>query len=195
MPRSLTSPKFAGPFHPAMSSRALDSRARVWYTRGMTSASLALTTQEDSFALAVIEYSGNLGAAYRSVFGEDVTAPVAKARELLTRPEIAKRIQALSVAVEEHAYVSLGSHLIKLAEIRDLAVGKDQLKVALQAEQARGTAAGFYREIPKEGDPAKDGRPSVVINIGKSSANVQDWSAKHGKPPIVIDVTPHLEKG
>lgn len=153
----------------------------------------ALTNQEDSFALAIIEYGGNFGAAYRSVFGDDVKNPSAKARELLTRPEVAKRIQELSVAIEEHAHISLGSHLTKLAEIRDFAINTNQLKTALAAERSRGEAAGFYGLKPGTHNPdaSPDGKASVTINIvGGSPSNIQEWSARHGKPPLIVDVSP-----
>jgi hypothetical protein len=152
-------------------------------------ARVALTNEEDSFALAIIEYGGNLGAAWNSVYGETSNA-AAKARELLSRPEVASRIQQLTIAVQEHAFISLGSHLTKLAEIRDLAVASDQLKVALGAETKRGEAAGFYtpKNVTKDPNAPAEGNPSVVINIGSSAANVHDWSKKHGQAPVVIDI-------
>lgn len=181
-------PTFLGPIN---ASTTLDARVPAWYTLGMDEVALpALTNQEDSFALAIIEYGGNLGAAWKAVYGEDEKNPAAKARAMLTRPEVAKRIQQLSVAVEEHAYISLGSHLTKLAEIRDLAIATEHLKVALSAETKRGEAAGFYTPRTQAKDPntASDSVPHVVINIGSSPASVQDWAAKHGKPPVVIDI-------
>ena len=147
--------------------------------------STPLSSDEDTFALAVIEYGGNLGAAYKSVFGQDVSNAGVKARNLITRPEIAKRIQELTVAVEEHALVSLGSHLVKLAEIRDIAIDTGQLKVALGAETKRGEAAGFYtkHQAPKGGDD----RPAVNVFIGSSPGSVQDWGTKHGKMPVIVE--------
>lgn len=103
-----------------------------------------LTRQEDNFALAVIEYGGNLAMAYKSVFGEDSYAPTAKARALLALPEIALRIKDLTDSVQENALISLGSHLVELATIRDLAKVQGNLKVALNAEESRGKVAGFY---------------------------------------------------
>lgn len=151
----------------------------------------SLSKQETTFALAVIEYNGNLGAAYRAAFGEDVDHPVARARELLCKPEVAAYVQRLSVAVEENALISLGAHLGKLAEIRDRAIGTDQLKVALGAEKARGEAAGFYVDKKPSKGPGEGERagPSVFINIGGSPTNVTEWSQKHGKG-VVVDVTP-----
>lgn len=146
----------------------------------------ALSTEEDTFALAVIEYGGNLGAAYRAAFGENATLPVAKAKELLTRPEVAKRVHELTIITEESALISLGSHLVELANIRDLSKENKQFKVALDAEKARGEAVGIGG---KQGpiNPVQQG-PMVQIFMGASSGNVADWAAKHGQAPVVVDM-------
>jgi hypothetical protein len=128
-----------------------------------------LTAKEDMFALAVIEYGGNLRKAYEEAFGVGDTTPVAKARALIARPEIALRIRDITESVQENALVSLGSHLVELADIRDLAKYQGQLKVALNAEEARGRVAGLY--IGKEGAGTKNGsgagtsNPMVMISI------------------------------
>jgi hypothetical protein len=148
----------------------------------------ALSPELDTFALAVIEYGGNLGAAYRAAFPEDKTPiPVSRARELITRAEVAKRIQELTVATEEHALISLGSHLVKLAEIRDNAADNKQFKVALDAEKTRGEAAGFYAGKGAPKAPTGPSTPMVQINIGSSASNVAEWSQKHGNAPLVIN--------
>jgi hypothetical protein len=145
-----------------------------------------LSVDEDTFALAVIEYGGNLGAAYRSVYGDKHNA-AAQARLMITRPEIAKRIHELTVATEEHALISLGSHLMQLARLRDLAVDKDQMKVALTAEVKRGEVAGFYTgKAPAKNPNQAPAGPSVTINIGTSPKDVKEWAAKQGT--TVIDV-------
>lgn len=147
-----------------------------------------LTVDEDTFCLAVIEYGGNLGAAYRAAFGADGLA-VARARELITRPEVAKRIHELTVITEEHALVSLGSHLVKLAELRDMAADSKQFKVAVDAEVKRAEAAGLYGAKAGPVGKSTDAPPAMVqINIGSSSANIQDWAKQHGNAPVVIDV-------
>jgi hypothetical protein len=154
----------------------------------MASDLVLLSRDEDTFALAVVEYGGNVGAAYRSVFGEDARNPGSKAREMLSRPEIAKRVAELQRAVSEDHLISLGAHLMKLAEIRDLAITLDQPKAALEAEKARGTVAGYYQG--KE-DPKGSGQgPSVHIHLGTSTpANANDWAEKFGSgAPVVIDM-------
>lgn len=146
-----------------------------------------LNSQDDSFCLAVVEYAGNLGAAYRAVW-PDEPYPLAKAREKLARPEIAARVNQLAAIQDEHAGVSLGSHVAMLAHIRDLAVAKEQFKVALGAEVARAAAVGIgVVNKPKVVD-GEEAKPAVQIFIGHTPANVHEWSAKHGRvAPIVID--------
>lgn len=128
-----------------------------------------LTAKEDMFALAVIEYGGNLKKAYEEAFGIGDFAPTAKARELMNRPEIAFRIRQITEAAHEGALMSLGSHLMELADIRDLAKDQGQLKVALNAEEARGRVYGLY--VGKEGPSARGntgpskGGPMVMISI------------------------------
>lgn len=130
-----------------------------------------LTAEEDTFALGVIEYGGNLRKAYEEAFGLGARNPLAKARELLNRPEVAFRIRDITEVVQENALVSLGSHLMELADIRDLAKSQGALKVALNAEEARGRVAGFYigKEGNSKGGSGKGGdNPMVMISISTS---------------------------
>jgi hypothetical protein len=109
-----------------------------------------LSVDEDSFCLAIIEYSGNASAAYRSVFG-DVTHAAAKANRLLSQPNIQLRIRALTESIQESSIFTMTSHLMELASIRDMAKLQGQLKVALQAERSRGEVSGLYKQQPQTG--------------------------------------------
>jgi len=102
-----------------------------------------LSRDEDTFALAVIECGGNIGQAYRSVFG-DASNASAKGAELLRNPKVAERIAVLQESVRTINLVTMESHLMELSTIRDLAKAQGQLKVALGAEELRGKAAGYY---------------------------------------------------
>lgn len=130
-----------------------------------------LSVDEDSFALAMIEYGGNVSAAYRSVFGEDVRSPGARGQALLVLPQVQHRIQELSTAVKESAMVSMGMHLQELAQIRDMAKIQGQLKVALQAERTRGEVTGLYDKFEHG---AKDKGPTnIQINlVSKYDVNI-----------------------
>jgi hypothetical protein len=147
-----------------------------------------LTAEEDTFALAVVEFGGNVAAAYRAAFGSEASFAIAKGREMISRPEIAKRVMELTKATDEHALISLGSHLMQLASIRDIAVEHKQLKVAFSAEKARGEAAGYYKDKVSSAKSEAGGHATINIRIGSSPGNLADWSTKHGKPPVVIDV-------
>lgn len=142
-----------------------------------------LNPDEDSFCLAVIEFGGNLAAAYRAVY-DDGSRPIAKAQELISRPEIAVRIKELQQLTNEHALISLGSHMLELAQIRDLAKETGQLKVALSAETNRGKVAGFYGDAMKSSTPQG---PSVVINMPATPQNIQEWAAQRGTQAVIID--------
>ena len=130
-----------------------------------------LSVDEDSFALAVIECGGNLAAAYRSVFGNDVGNPGARGQTLMMLPQVAHRITELSHMVRESAMVSMGMHLQELAVIRDMAKVQGQLKVALQAERTRGEVTGLYDKFEHG---AKDKGPtSIQINlVSKYDVNI-----------------------
>lgn len=151
-----------------------------------------LTSEEDTFCMAVIEYGGNLGAAYRGAFGKQkksVGSPIARAQELINRPEIALRIKKLAEATQEHALISLGSHLLQLAVLRDKSTKVGDMRTALAAEVKRGEVAGFYKD--KVATPA-DGAKFVQINItNPTPGNMEEWAARHGgHAPVVIDM-PH----
>lgn len=138
--------------------------------------------------MAVIEYGGNIGAAYRASFGKKVATPVIRAQELINRPEIAIRIKKLAEATQEHALISLGSHLLQLAVLRDKSVKIGDMRTALASEVKRGEVAGFYKD--KTAAPA-DGAKFVQINFngGSSPANAEEWAEKFGgKAPQIIDM-------
>lgn len=127
-----------------------------------------LTLDEDTFCLAVIEYGGNLRRAFQEVW-PDMSQPTARARALLARREIEVRIQDLTGSVAEQSLISLGSHMIELAEIRDLAKNQGNTKDALAAEVQRGKVAGFYvgkgDSAPPARKPGELENPMVLIQI------------------------------
>jgi hypothetical protein len=151
---------------------------------------IKLSSQEDNFCLGVIEYGGNIGAAYRAAFGIGITNPAARGKSLINRPDIALRIKQLAEAAQDHALISLGSHFMQLARIRDLAVNIGDMRTGLAAEVKRGELARFYQEqAPK--DPT-DGAKFVQINfVGgmQGAASPLDWAQKFGagKQPVVIE--------
>ena len=111
------------------------------------------TPDEDKFALAVLESGGNIRAAYAMAFGGDEPFPVAKGNQIIRRPQVALRIRELSDKIEEASLISVASHLMELADIRDLAKMSGQLKTALAAEVSRGTAVGIYKHSEQSTTP------------------------------------------
>ncbi len=147
-----------------------------------------LTADEDTFCMCVIEYGGNLGAAYRAAFGKKVATPVQRAQELINRPEVALRIKHLAEATQEHALISLGSHLLQLAVLRDKSVKIGDMRTALASEVKRGEVAGFYKD--KVATPA-DGAKFVQINFNgsPSPSNATEWAQQFGggNAPVILD--------
>jgi hypothetical protein len=144
-----------------------------------------LTTQEQTFCMAVLEFGGNLAAAYRSVYGTTTPNALPRAQLMIARPEIAKRINEISAIVNEHTMISLGSHLQELAEIRDLSKSSGQLRTALAAEKYRGEVIGLYK---KPDETHAERAPAVHIHLGHSTpVSVQEWSQRQGVKPVIIE--------
>jgi hypothetical protein len=121
-----------------------------------------LTQAEDTFALAIIECGGNISTAYKMTFGEDSPFPIARGKELLSKPQIALRIKEITDKIQDASLISMGAHLYELADIRDLAKNSGQLKVALSAERARGEVVGLYDNFQHKNN---NGNTNVQINL------------------------------
>lgn len=131
-----------------------------------------LTQAEDTFALAVIECGGNINSAYKMTFGVDSPFPLARGKELLSKPQIALRIKEITDKIQDASLISMGAHLYELADIRDLAKTSGQLKVALSAERARGEVVGLYDNFAS-GGKNNSGATSIQINlVSKFDVNI-----------------------
>lgn len=142
-----------------------------------------LTPEEDMFALAVIEYGGNVGLAYKAAFGKEADMPTARGRELLLNPLVQVRVQKMMNKLDDASLITLDAHLTELAEIRDIAKATGQIKVALQAERSRGEAGGLYNVNAK----GKNDNVHVQITMYSPDQLMSHVSKKMG---TVIDVTP-----
>lgn len=124
-----------------------------------------LTELENNFALAVVEFGGNVRKAWRFAAGENTSLfDLETPKLLLKKANVALRIKQLTDLSEEHSLISLGSHLIQLAELRDVALERGETKVALNAEIARGEAAGLYTKAVNKGKGQNQVGVTVVIN-------------------------------
>jgi hypothetical protein len=125
----------------------------------------ALTRQEQTFAMMLVDTNGNLREAYAAAFpGHDM--PMARAQQLVARPEILQYVSEISKAIGEHHNMTLAGHLCEVACIRDLAKATGQLGVALKAEMYRGTASKIV--VPEEKSP---GSMSVTIKYSNPNFN------------------------
>ncbi len=107
-----------------------------------------LTQKQENFCLAYIE-TGNASEAYRRAYDTEKMKPETvnnKAHALLKKGEIRARLEELRRPVTESAQVTLAQHLSKLEELRDRAAEEGKYGPAIQAEIARGKAAGLYVE-------------------------------------------------
>lgn len=107
-----------------------------------------LTQKQENFCLAYIE-TGNASEAYRKAYNAERMKPETvnnKAHVLLKKGEIRARLEELRCPATKSAQVTLAQHLSKLEELRELAKEEGKYGPAIQAEIARGKAAGLYVE-------------------------------------------------
>jgi uncharacterized protein GlcG (DUF336 family) len=123
---------------------------------------------EATFALAVMECGGNIGAAYKMAFGPDIQFPIARGKDMLCRPQVALKIKELSDKIQDASLISIGAHLHELADIRDLAKATGQLKVALAAEVNRGEAVGIYQRHELGNRNKTPGTVNIQINMASA---------------------------
>lgn len=107
-----------------------------------------MTQKQENFCLAYIE-TGNASEAYRRVYNAKGMKPETvnrNAKALLDNNKIATRLEELRKPVTESAQITLAQHLSTLEELRELAKEEGKYGPAIQAEIARGKAAGLYVE-------------------------------------------------
>lgn len=131
-----------------------------------------LSIDEETFALAIIETSGNIAAAYKVTYGSDSYMPLAKGKALLCKPAIALKIKSITDAVQEASLISVGAHLDQLAVIRDLSIVTGQLKTAYQAERSRGEAVGIYQKFDKGNGSGGNNVQVNVVMASKHDVNI-----------------------
>lgn len=111
----------------------------------------ALTEKQERFCCAYIE-TGNASEAYRRSYDAENMKPATinrKAIVVLHNERVAARLQELRKPAVENAQFTLESHLGKLAALRDAALKEGKYAAAIQAEIARGKAAGITNEKPE----------------------------------------------
>lgn len=124
-----------------------------------------LTKKQEDFALAYVE-SGNASDAYRRTYAvKSMTEKSINetASRLLKNVKVAARIAELRAPVIEKAGLTLEKHLDDLLRLRNMAVKDAKWTAAIQAEIARGKAAGLYVERTEL--TGKDGAPIPLTNV------------------------------
>lgn len=112
---------------------------------------MKLTVKQEGFCLAYLE-TGCASEAYRRVYDAgkmQVKTVQNKASLLLKDERIQARLAALRKPVVERAQLTLAGHLQELEALRDKAKEEGKYAPAIQAEVARGRAAGLYVERAK----------------------------------------------
>lgn len=147
----------------------IDTEAREVLTEIPTQ---PLTVDEDRFALGFVECGGNIRRAWFEAFGAEVTYSAAKAHKMLGQANVALRIKQLQEYAQDHMLLTLGSHLIQLAEIRDVAMARGETKVALNAEISRGEAVGIYSNANGKGKGQQSPQQFTFVINNKNDINI-----------------------
>jgi phage terminase small subunit len=130
-----------------------------------------LTQKQEAFCLAYIE-TGNASEAYRRAYNAGKMKPATvnrKAKRLMDMGKIGARIEGLFVPLREAAQVTIESHLRDLMKLRDEAQAQRQFSAAINAEIARGKAAGLYvtkQEVTAKGELTAE-IPVPYCDLGK----------------------------
>jgi hypothetical protein len=132
-----------------------------------------LSNQEEKFC-KVFAATRNAIIAFSQAFPEykDPRIHRAEGSKLLKRGEISARIDDLINSAEEPYAYTFEEHLMELRRIRDLALQKGLMKVALDAEKLRGELLGFHNELIHQ----KKGTPGQHLHLHSDQVN----NAKRG---------------
>ena len=125
-----------------------------------------LTIKQESFCLTYLE-TGNASEAYRRSYNAANMAEATiwrKAHDLVRNGNVAARIEELRQQLIIRSQVTLEKHLTDLKALRDKAETAEKFGPAIQAEIARGKAAGLYEGKNKGNE---DNLGEVFKNITK----------------------------
>jgi len=109
---------------------------------------MKLTEKQEKFCAAYIE-TGNASEAYRRAYNATKMRPETisrNAKALMDNSKIATRLAELRKPVIEAAQITLESHLKRLDDLSKAAEEQGQYSAAINAEVARGKAAGIHVE-------------------------------------------------
>lgn len=124
-----------------------------------------LTPKQEAFVLAYLETS-NASEAYRRSYsaGKMTDKQVwEESSKLLKSPKVSQRVAELRAPAVQKAQLTLEKHLDDLVKLRNMAVKDNKWSAAIQAEIARGKAAGLYVERTEL--TGKDGAPIPLTHV------------------------------
>jgi phage terminase small subunit len=125
-----------------------------------------LTIKQENFCLEYVK-CGNASEAYKKAYsaGKMKAASINRlAKQLIDNIKITSRIKELREPVIEKAQITLEGHLADLLTLRELAVKYQQISAAINAEIARGKAAGIH--IEKSQVNLNTLNPMVIVRYG-----------------------------
>lgn len=106
-----------------------------------------LTPKQEKFCAAYIE-TGNASEAYRRAYNAEKMKPETihrKAKEVLSYGNVTARLEQIREGARMSAQITLEQHLNDLKVFRDAAFAEGKYGQAIEAEKARGKAAGLYK--------------------------------------------------
>jgi phage terminase small subunit len=125
-----------------------------------------LTIKQENFCLEYVK-CGNASEAYKKAYSAKKMKPSSVnrlAKQLIDNIKITSRIKELREPVIEKAQITLEGHLADLLTLRELAVKYQQISAAINAEIARGKAAGIH--IEKSQVNLNTLNPMVIVRYG-----------------------------
>lgn len=132
---------------------------------------MALLARQESFAQN-IALGMSISDAYRAAYKPDSSKVTAdqvnkRASRILSNVEIKRRVEELRKPIIAKVGLTLEVHLQELADLRDASKKDKKYAAAVQAEIARGKAAGIYVDKIELGN--KDGEAFKMQDLSKLS--------------------------
>jgi phage terminase small subunit len=109
---------------------------------------MKLTAKQEKFAQLVAE-GFSISEAYRAAYNAEKMAADTvhrEAHEVAKHPKVSARIDELRKPIIEKVQLTLETHLEDLKALRNMAIKDGKLSAAINAEIARGKAAGVAIE-------------------------------------------------
>ena len=158
---------------------------------------LKLTVKQEHF-VTLLAAGGTQSDAYRKAYPislkwkkEQVHC---QAAILASNPRVIKRLEALRAPAVKAVGLTVESHLVELARLREEGITQGQVGAAVTAEVSRGKVAGFYIEKREIGTPGAFGQLDAMRKQAALDAVMAEIERRERlglMPPVdVSDVEP-----